>query len=280
MVKEKYTKQTSPFIVYSIVATLCILFLVFNSINYYVSFSIKFVGNIILYPVVLLSQLSSKTINSLTTTWDNFTKSVEKIKKLEEEIEELRKKSALIEYYESENRKLSMLLNISQTIQYKVEVANIISSGFDSVDETIVIDKGIANGITKNMPVIAYSMGKVALIGIVKETFLTTSIIETITSPNINIGVMLETSQETGILSGNGKINGTSTVKYIYENTEVKIGTEKVYTFSRSLIYPPGILIGTVISSKKKERSKFQELTVKPEIDVKNLSTVMVIKSK
>ncbi|MFN4244626.1 MAG: rod shape-determining protein MreC [Brevinematia bacterium] len=276
----KYTKQSSPIMTYSIVVVVCVLLLIFNSINYYISFSIKFVGNVILYPVVFLSQVSSKVANSFVNAWENFTRSIDKISRLEKELEELKKKAALVEYYETENRKLSILLNVSQVVPYTVEIADIISGGFDSVDETIIVNKGMVNGITKNMPVIAYQGGKLSLIGVVKEAFFTTSVVETIVSPNINVGVMLETSQEVGILSGDGKINGTSTVRYISESTDVKVGTEKVYTFSRSMFYPPGILIGTVISSKKRERSRFQELTVKPAIDVKNISTVMIIKSR
>lgn len=276
----KTTKTTSPIVVYSIVVALSIIFLVFNSINQYINYSIKFVGNILLYPIILISQTTSQTIDSITSNWENFTKNLEKIKRLEKENEELRKKASLVDYYETENRKLSILLNLSQSLPYKVEVANIISGGFDSSEEIIIIDKGTAHGITKNMPVIAYFLGNIALVGIVRETYLTTSIVETLISPNINIGVFLETSQEVGVLSGNGKINGTATVRYLSENVNIKVGTEKVYTFSKSINYPPGILIGTVMLTKKRERSRFQEAIVKPTIDIKNISSVMVIKSK
>lgn len=276
----KTTKTTSPIVVYAIVVALSIIFLVFNSINQYINYSIKFVGNILLYPIILISQTTSQTIDSITSNWENFTKNLEKIKRLEKENEELRKKASLVDYYETENRKLSILLNLSQSLPYKVEVANIISGGFDSSEEIIIIDKGTAHGVTKNMPVIAYFLGNIALVGIVRETYLTTSIVETLISPNINIGVFLETSQEVGVLSGNGKINGTATVRYLSENVNIKVGTEKVYTFSKSINYPPGILIGTVMLTKKRERSRFQEAIVKPTIDIKNISSVMVIKSK
>lgn len=276
----KTTKTTSPIVVYSIVVALSIIFLVFNSINQYINYSIKFIGNILLYPIILISQTTSQTIDSITSNWENFTKNLEKIKRLEKENQELRKKASLVDYYETENRKLSILLNLSQSLPYRVEVANIISGGFDSSEEIIIIDKGTAHGITKNMPVIAYFLGNIALVGIVRETYLTTSIVETLISPNINIGVFLETSQEVGVLSGNGKINGTATVRYLSENVNIKVGTEKVYTFSKSINYPSGILIGTVMLTKKRERSRFQEAIVKPTIDIKNISSVMVIKSK
>lgn len=280
MTDVKTSKSASPLLVYSIVAVLCVILLVFNSINHYVNLSIKFIGNIILYPITLTSKVLSSTLMSLSSTWENFTKNLEKIERLEKENEKLREKAALLDYYETENRRLSILLNITETVPYKVEVANVISGGFDSADETIVIDKGTAHGITKNMPVVAYFMGNIALVGIVREAYLTTSLVETIVSPNLNVGVMLESSQEAGVLSGNGKLNGTATVKYIPENVNVNIGTEKVYTFSRSIICPPGLLVGTVILSKKRERSRFQELVIKPAIDTKNISYVMVIKAK
>lgn len=276
----KRAKSTSPFLVYLIVLSVSIVLLIFNSITYYVNLSIKFVGNVILTPIILLSKLSSQALTSLSTSWTSFTRSIERIRELEEENEKLKKKSALVDYYETENKRLSILLNVVQSLPYKVEVANIISSGFDSAEETVVVDKGMANGIVKNMPVIAYFMGNIALVGIVKEVYLTSSVIETILSPNINVGVMLESSQEVGILYGNGKLNGTSTVKYISDNINVRVGSERVFTFSKSLKYPGGILVGTVILSKKRERSRYQEVVIKPAIDMKNISSVMIIKER
>ncbi|MEN2997476.1 MAG: rod shape-determining protein MreC [Brevinematia bacterium] len=274
------TKQVSPFLVYAVVIAICVVMLVFSAINYYINLSVKFIGNLLLYPMTLVSKVSTELFGSISSSWENLTKGMDKIKALEEENESLREKVALIEYYETENKRLQILLNVVQSISYKVEVANIISAGFDSAEETVIIDKGTAHGITKNMPVIAYFMGNIALIGVVREAYLTTSIVETVVSPNLNVGVMLESSQETGILCGNGKFNNTATVKYISETVDVKVGTEKVYTFSRSLNFPPGLLVGTVVLSKKRERSKFQELIVKPAIDIKNISSVMVIKHR
>lgn len=276
----KRSKYPSPFLVYTIVLSVSIVLLIFTSITHYVNLSIKFVGNVILTPVIFLSHLSSRALTSLSSSWASFTRSIERIRELEEENEKLKKKSALVDYYETENKRLSIILNVVQSLPYKVEVANIISSGFDSAEETIVVDKGMANGIVKNMPVIAYFMGNIALVGIVKEVYLTTSVIETILSPNINVGVMLESSQEVGILYGNGKLNGTSSVKYISDNINVRVGSERVFTFSRSLKYPGGILVGTVILSKKRERSRYQEVVVKPAIDIKNISSVMIIKER
>ncbi|MCS7298539.1 MAG: rod shape-determining protein MreC [Spirochaetia bacterium] len=276
----KRAKYTSPFLVYAIVLSISIVLLIFTSITHYVNLSIKFVGNVILTPIILLSNVSSQALTSLSSSWTSFTRSIERIRELEEENEKLKKKSALVDYYETENKRLSIMLNVVQSLPYKVEVANIISSGFDSAEETIVVDKGMANGIVKNMPVIAYFMGNIALVGIVKEVYLTSSVIETILSPNINVGVMLESSQEVGILYGNGKLNGTSSVKYISDNINVRVGSERIFTFSKSLKYPGGILVGTVILSKKRERSRYQEVVVKPAIDIKNISSVMIIKER
>ncbi|MGC8766598.1 MAG: rod shape-determining protein MreC [Brevinematia bacterium] len=275
----KSKKGQNPLITYSIVLLISILLLIFNSITFYINTSIKFVSNVILYPFTFLTSFISQSTEAIKNNFENFSRSLEKIKELERENEELKEKVALLEYYQTENRNLSILLEITKRINYKVEVANIISSDFDSGAETITIDKGVANGITKGMPVIAYFMGNIAIIGVVKESFLATSIVETIFSPNLNIGVMLEVSQDVGILSGNGKINGTATIKYISQSIEVKVGTEKVFTSSKSQIFPPGILVGYAILTKKNENAKFQEVVVKPAIDPKNISRVMVIKS-
>lgn len=272
-------KSPNPLITYSIVLLISVLFLIFNSITFYINRSIKFVGNTLLSPITFLTGFLSKTLELAKVNFENFSRSLERISELEKENEELKQKVALLDYYQTENRNLSILLDVSKNLKYKVEVANIISSDFDSGAETIIIDKGFGNGITKGMPVISYFMGNIAVIGVVKESFLTSSIVETIYSPNINIGVMLEISQDVGVLSGNGKLNGTATIKYISQNIEVKVGTEKVFTYSKSQIFPEGLLVGYVVLTKKRENSRFQEIIIRPAIDPKNISKVMVIKS-
>lgn len=278
---EKFSarKPISSTLVYAIVLSISILLLLFSSITSYVTMSIKFLGNILLYPINFVLSSSSQAIESLQKNWQNFTSAYQRIVKLEEEIEILSKRAALSESLEIQNRELKNLLGISTQYNYNIEVANIISPDFEVASESIIIDKGIVNGITKNMPVLAYSGGNIGLIGIVREVYLTTSVVETILSPTINIGVVLEISGEVGLLSGEGKLNGTCVVRYISSSVGVAAGTERVFTFSRSTLTPPGILVGTVLSTKKKEFSRFQEIIVKPAISIKNISKVMVVKS-
>jgi len=278
---EKFSgrKPISSTLVYLIVLTISLILLLFSSITSYVTMSIKFLGNILLYPVTFLISVSSQAANSIQQNWQSFTSAYQKISTLEEEVEVLSKKAALSDFLEIQDRELKNLLGISTQYNYNIEVANVISPDFEVASESIIIDKGIANGITRNMPVLAYSAGNIGIVGIVRETYLTSSVVETILSPSINIGVTLEISGEVGLLSGEGKMNNTCIIKYISSSIGVATGVEKVFTFSRSTLVPPGILVGTVLSTKKKEFSRFQDVIIKPAIDIKNISKVMVVKT-
>ena len=68
-----------------------------------------------------------------------------------------------------ENEQLKEQLDFVKSLEQKNYPAQIISRDTDKLYASLTIDKGSVNGIGKNMPVIAYQNGNIALVGKVIE---------------------------------------------------------------------------------------------------------------
>ncbi len=274
------SRDANSTLVYLVVLSISIIFLVFSQVTEFVNDSMKFVGRIVVYPFYLVSKGVSYSIDSLSRNFRYFIDTKTRLEKLEEEVKLLSQKLALYQVYYAENNYLKNLVSIRDTIKYSTQIAKVINFSIDNVSEEIVIDKGLLDGITKKMPVVAYWNGSIGLVGIIQEVSLNTSVVRTVYSPNIDVGVVLENTGEVGILSGKGRVNKSCKVRYISSYINVDVGKEKVFTFSGSKIFPPGILVGTVSSMLHKPGDKYSEVEVIPHIDIKNISHVIVITAK
>ena len=171
-------------------------------------------------------------------------------------------------------------LNIDYTLnEYTYLFATVINRNVSNWYNTITIDKGTYNGVTKDM-VVVNSQG---LIGKVVATSTFTSDIRLITTSNTSNKISITIS------NGNNKVNGLIK-KYNYKlkqlevegvsNTKsVAIG-DYVYTSGLGEIFPSGILIGTVSEITTDEYDLSKIILVKPIADFDDINYVAILKRK
>lgn len=171
-------------------------------------------------------------------------------------------------------------LNIDYTLnEYTYLFATVINRNVSNWYNTITIDKGTYNGVTKDM-VVVNSQG---LIGKVVSTSTFTSDIRLITTSNTSNKISITIS------NGNNKVNGLIK-KYNYKlkqlevegvsNTKsVAIG-DYVYTSGLGEIFPSGILIGTVSEITTDEYDLSKIILVKPIADFDDINYVAILKRK
>ena len=171
-------------------------------------------------------------------------------------------------------------LNIDYTLnEYTYLFATVINRNVSNWYNTITIDKGTYNGVTKDM-VVVNSQG---LIGKVVATSTFTSDIRLITTSNTSNKISITIS------NGNNKVNGLIK-KYNYKlkqlevegvsNTKsVAIG-DYVYTSGLGEIFPSGILIGTVSEITTDEYDLSKIIKVTPSADFNDLNYVTILKRK
>lgn len=179
-----------------------------------------------------------------------------------------------------ENEQLKEQLDFVKTLEQKNYPAQIISRDTDKLYASLTIDKGSANGIGKNMPVIAYQNGNVALVGKVMEVGRFTSSIMPIYSIDCTVSARIQNTRDLGLLSGFGDDTKLS-LKYIKKRVMDTLNYgDVIVTSGENGNYMRNIPIGSISEIRVIEYDSSLEIDVAPLIDFERLETVIVVDVK
>ena len=151
-----------------------------------------------------------------------------------------------------ENERLAAILQLNPVRRWKGVWAQV-AYREPSQWNTVIIDKGSADGIKERSAVLSAEDGKEGLAGIVIEVSEKTSKVLLVRDEDFSVAVTLEQGQEEGLLVGGG-IHPVR-IKYIPLLARITRG-DKVYTSANSSVFPAGILVGYVRTVR--EDSSFQ----------------------
>jgi rod shape-determining protein MreC len=203
----------------------------------------------------------------------NFGNTKEELKKLESENAKLRKKVILNKDTVGQLKQLEGVLDLAGRGNYKVVSARVIGKGSSSTfSQTITIDTGSNDGVTKNMTVI----GELGLVGVVKSATATSAIVLLMNDPSFRIGVRIARSQGIGVLVGQG--DNTYTLQLLDPSGSIEkddillsLGSDNNRPFV------PGVPVGYVTSVKNTSATLTQEASVKSYSNLGHLGVVSVI---
>ena len=173
-------------------------------------------------------------------------------------------------YLKEENEKLRQMLEMRQKNPSEFIAADVALVENGNSSEKMYINKGAAQGIKMNLPVMfdGFLIGKISK---VNDEY---SEVTLLTSKTSKLSVVL--NGELQILRGNG--NGTFSVQnynagIVNKNTVFKIETSGV-----SDILPRGIKIGTLKVTNLNDFNKMKEIRFKPSFNVFDIQSVLVYK--
>lgn len=171
-------------------------------------------------------------------------------------------------------RALDDLLRVASVGRYRVTPAEVISVGpAQDFAWTIGIDAGSLDGIEKDMTVINGE----GLVGRVLKVNPTTSTIVLLVDVSSAVGGRVATTEEIGIVSGTGRQDSLD-FQLLDPLAELVIGDALVTFGSRGgRPYAPGIPIGEVVGITGTAGQLARVATVRPFVDVSQLSVVGVI---
>ena len=156
---------------------------------------------------------------------------------------------------------------------YKVVAARVIGRGSAATfSQTITLDQGSAAGIHKDMSVISAN----GLVGLVKSTTSSTSIVQLISDPNFKVGVQIARSQSIGILQGQG--TNTYSLELLDPAGTIVVG-DKLVTNGSDGNHPfvPGVPVGQVTWVDHTTSTLTQTGDVKTYANLQDLGIVAVI---
>lgn len=222
-------------------------------------------------PFNALNKLTSGIVEVVREPFRMMLQRDKEIKKLKSEIKGLLLERQSYREIFLENQRLRDILSLKEREKRYVTAAKIIARGLDPFSNTIIIDKGISDGIAKDMAVIT-PLGLVGKVMAVQKGF---SSVLLISDTRFSAAIKIQETRKDAVLSGNG--NKGCILKYIDYEDIVKKG-DVVITSGFDELFPEGLPVGYVTKVSKRESGFFQAVEVAPFQDLASLEEVIVLK--
>lgn len=180
--------------------------------------------------------------------------------------------AAQLERVEQENTLLKEQLNYQETQTTTVRLAQIIAADSSSVEKTIVVNQGEAEGVIRGQPVI---VGKGILVGKILRADRHTAQVRLVSDSLSRVeAAVLNTDQTIGVVEGGFGIS--LRMKFVPRSEVIRVN-QHIITSGREPFVPRGLLIGTVSTVENEAYQGFQRVTLTPGTDLAKLSWVSVI---
>ena len=203
---------------------------------------------------------------------------------VEEENERLRKKVIFLESElarakeaAQENLRLRRLLKLAETFKHEAPVAaRVVGKPLGSWQGLIIIDKGLADNVLPEMPVLSYTpFGPGGVVGQVVAVEKHYAKVLLLTDPSFAVDALIQRSRERGLLRGQGK--RLCLLDYVPAEADVR-ENDLVITSGLDGLFPKGLLLGKVAHIYPgRVKGLFRPIEVKPAVDFKKLEEVLVL---
>jgi len=187
----------------------------------------------------------------------------EKLNKLELKNQELIVQIEELKDLKKENELLRRALSLGLKKEFKLSLAQII--GKDISQDFILIDKGIKDGVLKDMPVITEEK---VLVGKIYEVYENFSKVQLLSHKNS----VFDTNF--GLAKGQGNFN--IFLELILKEKTVLKG-DIVKSSALGGVFPQGLLVGKIQAVKKNDVRPFQQADVKPAFDISKTEKLFII---
>lgn len=241
---------------------------------------ILFVAARLFIPVKDFAFLLTKPIMSFVSGVSKNTVSILNVGELVEENEDLRSRLENFNRLsfergelELENERLRALLGFKTRLAQglrKAIACQVIGRSPAGWRDTLIIDKGSAEGLEVGMAVVSYT----GLIGRVGEVTTNTSKVRLMSHPRLRVGALLQRTRHTGVVYGT--VSGECRMKYISMHADVQEG-DVVETAGLSADFPKGLLIGSIERVWKEPGQIYRVASVKLAADIDRLEEVLCV---
>ena len=156
--------------------------------------------------------------------------------------------------------------------KYKSVPARVVSNSLDKLNNFITIDKGIADGVGKDMGV-ACGLGVVGIVYLTAEHY---SVVIPVLNSKSNISCSIRGRGYFGYLHWYGDRPDEAYLDDVPRHARFRIG-DIVVTSGYSSVFPPGMLVGKIMRVYNSANGMSYRLRVKLSTDFGNLRDVCVI---
>ncbi|WP_022850209.1 rod shape-determining protein MreC [Limisalsivibrio acetivorans] len=224
---------------------------ILNPFVYYTSKTTEFAGNV-----------WNGYINLVNVRRDNV--------ELREDNGRLRLQNSIMQEKVLEYERLKKLLNFKDAYQFDTIACNVVGRNIEGYVRYIRIDRGSADGVKVNDPVISFN----GLVGVVTEVDMMTARVDVLLNIVNNVSVMNKRTRSVGIIRGDGA--GKLTVDYYDRLDDAKLD-DLLITSGLGGVYPKGIAVGRIFKLFSTETGLYRRISVSPVVDFFKLENVLVV---
>ncbi len=190
---------------------------------------------------------------------------------LEKENNQLKTDIIQLQQQLSEAQVYYALLNFTRSHTENTYVASSVI-GRDPVPfmRYILIDRGSDAGLRHGMPVVTQQ----GLVGRIDAVTAGAARVQLITDASSSVNVKIQNSNVDAMLVGS--VTGEVSLEEVPQDIVLAPG-DLILTSGLGGNYPAGIVVGQVLTVRKRETDLFQSASVQPAVDLSNLNAVLVI---
>lgn len=191
--------------------------------------------------------------------------------RLRESLVDANVKLSMLEEAGRENIRLRAVLGFEPPTGYTLLPARVISVIGDRIPIQAVLNRGYLDGVTVNEPII----NEEGLLGKVVSVSHSFSTVQLLTDPTNRVAVRISESREMGIakyLMSQGLI-----VDNVPYQGDVKQG-DLVVSSGLGGLYPPGLVVGTVIAVERPKQDPFLSIRLAPAADFNSLDELFILR--
>jgi rod shape-determining protein MreC len=223
-----------------------------------------------------LQRFASSSLGNVRGLWGGYVG----LRRVRAENEALRQRIADLQVQLQQQRALAQrsaalekLVGLRSQIGLPTTAARIMGSDATQYFRTVTIDKGSADGLRPDMPVIAPT----GVVGrVVSPLGARAATVQLLIDRNAGAGDVVERSQAAGVVVGAAGEQGEALrMEYVSALADVKRG-DAVVTSGIDGIFPKGFMLGTV-ESVERGAGQYKSIRVRPAVDFRAVDEVLVV---
>lgn len=168
------------------------------------------------------------------------------------------------------NGRMRALLSFKEEKSVATVAAEVTGKDASPWYQTLIIDKGMADGVLKGQAVVVPD----GIVGQVIETSSHYAKVLLVTDRNSSVDALVQVTRARGILKGD--IDKGCRFTYANRNDAIEAG-QRIVSSGLDGIYPKGFVLGTVREVNRKSSGIFQDVVVTPSVNFEKLEEVLVI---
>ena len=241
--------------------------------------SVNWLGNLISVPFTSIEKVftyAGQEIEAGVGLFNNVEVLRAENKALKEEIDKLNNERIEYVRLKTENEDLKNVLKLKDHLDgIDMVGANVIAKDSGNLFNIFLVDKGVTNGISYNMPVVT-SKG---LVGKVSSSQPFSSKITSIIEDGSAASAIVAKSGDLVVVKGELKLGKEGLCKLLYIPNDLDLTQgDIIETSGLGGIYPKGIIIGTVKEVRTGESDLDRYAIIQPAVDLRRLSQVVILK--